>query len=470
MWSPLGAVVIAAVYIAGVYCALRAAQTARTPQGAVGWVVFLLILPFLAVPAYLVFGQHRYHGYYIARRESARVTESIKNFNDNTAPDPDSLEIDLAPFEYCADLPAARGNTAELLIDGQAAFEAIFRAIDAAKSYVLVQFYLVQDDTLGRSLQKHMIDAAGRGVTVRLMVDPIASFALPGRYINELTAAGVVVADQQTRRLPWSRLKINFRNHRKTVIVDGTLAFTGGLNVGDQYLGTCAGLAGWRDTHVQFSGPMVTQLQLIFAEDWHWQTGDLLIEALNWSAPQHEDGVTGLIVATGPGDTADTGSMMFFSAIAAARKRIWIASPYFVPDIDIVSALRHAALRGVDVRLLVPDESDHLLVGLAAFAFFDDIREAGVRVFRYTKCFTHQKVFVVDDTLAGIGTTNLDNRSFRLNFETMAMFFDSGMAQAVDEMLRDDFEESYELKLTLSEQRALIRYGAPVSRLFSPLL
>ena len=470
MFTLPGILVITCLYAVSAYCAVGAAQTARTPQGAVGWVVFLLTLPVLALPAYLLLGQHRYHGYYIARRESRRVKESIASFGENTKPNTDKITMSLKPFEYCANLPATCGNSARLLIDGDATFDAMFQAIDAAESYVLVQFYLIQDDVIGKALQKRMIDAAARGVSVLLLVDPIASFSLPSRYLNELSAAGVNVAEHQTKRRPWSRLKINFRNHRKTVVVDGNIGFTGGLNVGDQYLGNGATFPAWRDTHVEIRGPMVAQLQLIFAEDWHWQTGNLPIDSLSWS-PQHtQEDATGLIVATGPGDKSETGSLMFFSAIAAAQNRFWIASPYFVPDVDIIAALRHAALRGVDVRLLIPDVADHRIADLAAYGFLDEIREAGVRVFRYTQGFTHQKVFVVDDRLAAVGTTNLDNRSFRLNFEAMALFFDSEITSAIDEMLRSDFSRSYEMTRTLDGQPPVIRYGAPLSRLFSPIL
>lgn len=180
--------------------------------------------------------------------------------------------------------------------------------------------------------------------------------------------------------------------------------------------------------------------------------------------------MTALIVATGPGDESETGSLMFFSAIAAAKKRVWIASPYFVPDLDVMAALKHAAMCGVDVRILIPDDIDHWMPWLAAFAYFDDIRAAGVKVYRYTEGFMHQKAFVIDNDLAAIGTTNLDNRSFRLNFEAMALFFDTRAAAAVDKMLEADFQRSYEMSRTIEQQSARIRYGAPVARLFAPLL
>ncbi len=470
MWVMMGSLAVAALYAVSVLFAFRAAATARTAQGAVGWVVFLLALPFAAVPAYLVLGHHRMRGYLISRRESRQVVEAVRRSAALNAPDPEQTQINLAPFEYCANLPALRGNGAELLIDGKAAFDAMFAAIDAAQSYVLVQFYIIRNDALGRALQDRLIAAAARGVRVRVMTDAVGSFGLPSRYFTRLRGAGIEVARRQRSRAPRFRFQINFRNHRKSLIVDGETGFTGGFNVGQEYLGQSRALGPWRDTHVRLRGPMVSQLQLIFLEDWHWITGAAPFPDLSWDSPQAPQDATGLIVATGPGDETEAGGLMFFSAIAAAKHRIWIASPYFVPDTDIVTALRYAALRGVDVRLLVPDRADHWMPWLAAWAYFDAITESGVRVFRYTEGFMHQKVFVVDDGLAAVGTTNLDNRSFRLNFEAMALFFDTDFAAQVDAMLRRDFKNSYELKERITQQSVLIRYGAPVARLLSPLL
>ncbi|TDK45050.1 cardiolipin synthase [Antarcticimicrobium luteum] len=478
MWVMMGSVAVAALYLVSVLFAFRAAATARTAQGSVGWVVFLLALPFAAVPAYLFLGHHRLRGYIISRREARQVVEALRDFAARNAPDPERTRVNLAPFEYCANMPAISGNGAELLIDGAAAFDAMFAAIDAAHSYVLVQFYIIRNDALGRAFQDRLIAAAARGVRVRVMTDAVGSFGLPSRYFARLRAAGVDVAHRKRSRAPRFRFQINYRNHRKSLIVDGETGFTGGFNVGDEYMGRKPAYGAWRDTHVRLRGPVVSQLQLIFLEDWHWITGDAngdMTDAspfadLNWNAPPDRADATGLIVATGPGDETETGGLLFFSAIAAAKKRVWIASPYFVPDTDIVSALRHAALRGVDVRLLVPERSDHWMPWLAAWAYFDGITEAGVRVFRYTSGFMHQKAFVVDDTIAAVGTTNLDNRSFRLNFEAMALFFDADFAGRVDAMLRADLENSYQMTAGIAEQSPFVRYGAPVARLFSPLL
>ena len=470
MWTLLVSFFLFALYCLAVVFAVRAAQTARTPQGAVGWVVFLLSAPVFGVPFYLFLGHHRFKGYRIARQESERVVEGIKTFADYSKPDPKTMRINPRPFEALAHLPVSRGNGAELLIDGDATFQSILDAIDGAENYVLIQFYIVRDDELGRKVQDRLIAAVKRGVHVRFMTDAVGSYGLPSSYLETLRGSGVDVADPREQRGPNFRFQLNYRNHRKTVIIDGETGFIGGHNVGVEYLGQSPRFGRWRDTHIKMTGHVVRQLQLIFTEDWHWARNEDLIDKLDWAGSESEQDMNALLVATGPGDDTETGAMMFFSAITEAKKRLWIASPYFVPDIDIMTALQHAALRGVDVRILVPDVIDHRLPWLAAFAYFDEIRDCGARVFRYTDGFMHQKVFVVDDTLAAVGTTNLDNRSFRLNFEAMALFFDPRAAGAVSDMLETDFHSSYELTRDLPQQPFHIRFFAPIARLFAPIL
>ncbi|CUH48530.1 cardiolipin synthase [Ruegeria atlantica] len=470
MWTLLVSAFVFALYTTAVFFSVRAAQTARTPQGAVGWVVFLISAPMFGVPLYLFLGHHRFRGYRIARKESQRVVQGIKTFADYSTPDADKLLINPKPFEALAHMPVSRGNGAELLIDGQATFDAIFEAIDAAKTYILIQFYIVRADALGQKLKDKLIEAAKRRVSVRFMMDAVGSYALPKDYIEEMREAGIAVSDPHEQRGPKFRFQLNYRNHRKTVVIDGETGFIGGHNIGVEYLGQDPHFGHWRDTHVRLTGHIVRQLQLIFIEDWHWAHEEDLIDQLDWAGSEADQDINALLVATGPGDETETGSMMFFAAITEARNRIWIASPYFVPDIDIMTALKHAALRGVDVRILVPDVIDHRLPWLAAFAYFDEVRACGAQVLRYTDGFMHQKVFVVDDSLAAVGTTNLDNRSFRLNFEAMALFFDPQTTAAVDAMLQKDFAKSYELTRYLEQQPVHIRLGAPLARLFSPIL
>ena len=470
MWVTLYATGYVLLEAVAIYFAYRAVARARTPQGSIAWVAFLISMPMLSVPAFLFFGHTRFRGYVIARRDSEEVIAGVGTFRKANPATGDGGQFGFESFERIAALPVVGGNGFELLVDGQATFEAIFAEIDRAESYVLAQFYIIHDDHLGREFADRLRAAAARGVTVRLLFDSVGSVGLPQDYLDRLRGAGVEVINAHAIRGPRHRFQVNFRNHRKTVVVDGQVGFIGGLNVGDEYMGRDARFGAWRDTHCRLTGPVVMQLQLVFAEDWHWATQTLLIPKLFWAPEPHPANMDALILATGPGDVLETGSLYFCACITRAVKRIWIASPYFVPDIDILTALKLAALRGVDVRILVPEVIDHKIPWLAAFAYFDEIRTAGVRVWRYDAGFLHQKVILVDDDIASIGTTNLDNRSCRLNFEATALLFDQRAAGQVAEMLEADFARAYLLETSLEEQGWSRRIGAPFARLLAPIL
>lgn len=464
------AIAAIALQVLAVIFILRSIQTARTSQGAVAWASFLFFLPFIAVPVYLFLGNWRYHGYIIARRKAHAVMTSVKQLKTEfgaTDLDPGDLQ---SCFEGIADLPIVHGNRMSLLTDWQDAFGTMFKAMDDAKDYILVQFYIVKDDELGRDLQKAMIRAAERGVKVRFLYDAVGSKDITADFLSELKDAGVEALDINRPSNLKSRFQVNFRNHRKTVVVDGHVGFTGGFNVGDEYAGRDPKFGKWRDTHCELRGPMVSQLQLIFAEDWYDASKDDITDRLTRNTPMDEANMNGVIIATGPADDLDNGALYFCAMIHAAQERIWIATPYLIAENDIVAALKLAVLRGVDVRLLLPKGRDHWITWLAAFAYFDELREAGVEIWLYQDGFMHQKVILVDERISSVGTINLDNRSCRLNFEATAVTFDTDVANATADMLEADFAVSKVLEKSLSDQPRYIRHGAPVARLFSPLL
>ena len=462
---------VLALHLVALGVAFRAIRISRTPQSAVGWVLFLGLLPYVALPLWLFLGHTRYPGYLSARRLSKASVARLFDCRQRHAADvsPEEPNRHLEGFERLAGMPITSGNACRLLVDGEETFGAILAAIDRAESYVLVQSYIIRDDRIGRDLKESLIRKAREDCVVRLLYDAIGSYSLPDRFLQDLRAAGVVCANFHSIRRPHSRFQINFRNHRKIVVVDGETGFVGGLNVGDEYMSRDLSFGHWRDTHLAVRGPIVAQLQLIFAEDWNWATEERL--QLAWEPSPQPQNLTALVLGAGPADEMETGSLYFCNAINAARKRIWIASAYFVPDIDIISALALAALRGVEVRVLVPDKRDHLFVWLAGFAYCDELREAGVAFYRYLDGFMHQKVILVDDELASVGSLNLDNRSCRLNFEVTAIVWDVGFAREVEAMLLEDFARSEEYKKRLDDlDSPLKRFGAPVARLMAPLL
>lgn len=462
-------------HVMGLLSAFHAVMNARTSQGSIAWAVSLILMPYIAVPAYWILGRSRFNGYVTARRsDNVRVQEKLATMMEQMLPycvPKTEIGAAWAVAQRLAVLPYVAGNAIDLLIDGDATFDSILAGIDSATSYILFQFYIVKDDDIGRLVKTHLIAKAKEGVNIYFLYDEVGSYNLPETYKNELRDAGVQIYDFHTRQGPRNRFQINFRNHRKIVIVDGKVAWIGGHNVGDEYLGRDPKFGHWRDTHIRIEGPATISVQISFAEDWNWAAGTPIPE-LVWTPTASPTGTLPvLIVPSGPADKLETASLMFLHAINSAKKRIWITSPYFVPDDAILSALQLAGLRGVDVRILIPDTVDHLIVYMAEFSYFDDASKTGVRFFRYTDGFLHQKVMLVDDTTATVGTANFDNRSFRLNFEITGIVADEAFARQVEQMLETDLAHSREM--TQADVDGLsfwFKLGARLARLASPIL
>lgn len=466
--------IVAVLHVLGILTAIKAVMETRTSQGAIAWVIFLITFPYISLPVYWILGRSRFKGYSTAKQlkdekiekwfsglfedlESYTVSSSVTSCADSAA-------------EKLASLPILRANSIDLLIDGDATFKSILDGIENARSYILFQFFIIKDDDIGQKVKEALITKAKEGIEVYFLYDEIGSHPLPRVYLEALEEEGVRVHAFHTRKGMFNRFQINFRNHRKVVVVDSKYAWIGGHNVGDEYLGRSKKFGHWRDTHVRIEGPSVLAAQLSFAEDWHWATGQML-EQLNWSAYRSEKAdQQALIIPSGPADRLETAELMFLHAINSAEKRIWIASPYFVPDDAILSALQLAGLHGVDVRILIPDKPDHLLVFLAAYTYFEEVAQTGVRFFRYTDGFLHEKVMLIDEDVATVGTANFDNRSFRLNFEITCIVKDRAFASEVEKMFMDDFAHSREMtREDLSRKSFGFRFATRLARLTAPI-
>lgn len=460
-------------HIIGFLSSIDAVMGTRTSQGAIAWVISLNTFPILSVPAYWVLGRSKFKGYVLARQEGdSHIRSVIVDASEKTMAQRSDRGEDhplTNASQLLAKVPVLRNNQLELLVDGQQTFDSIFEGIDAAEEYVLVQFFIVKDDELGRALKARLLTKAREGVRVYFLFDEVGSHDLPGSYLEELREAGIQAFDFHTRKGPSNRFQINFRNHRKIVVVDGHTAWVGGHNVGDEYMGRDPEFGHWRDTHVRIVGPAVIAVQVSFLEDWHWASNE--VPQLTWTPHVPEEGGPDvLIFPTGPSDPLETATLMFLNGINGATKRLWIASPYFVPDESIMNALHLAALRGVDVRILIPDKADHLLVYLAAWSYFEEAQATGIRFFRYMDGFLHQKVLLIDDALSAVGTANFDNRSFRLNFEIMAVVYERDFASQVEQMLIADMEKSVEMQPgDLAGKSYWFKLGTRLARLTAPI-
>ena len=462
-------------HILGLISSVHAILRTRTPQGAIAWVVSLNALPIVAVPAYWVLGRSKFHGYINAWRDTSlhieddleRVLQEFQPFlveSPRAFPEYEAIKK-LANFQF------VKGNNVDLLVDGEVTYDSIEAGIEAAESYVLFQFYILRSDRSGNRFKDQLIRKAQGGVDVYVLYDELGSKGLEDDWIADFTNAGIRVLPFNTRQGPDNRFQLNFRNHRKIVVVDGKSAWIGGLNVGDDYLGEDPKLTPWRDTHMHIEGPAALVAQATFVSDWHWASREFLKE-LSWHPQPATNGDKNvLVLASGPADDLETASLFFTTALNLARERVWIATPYFIPDEATMVALRLALLKGIDMRIVTPRLNDNWFVRHAANVYLSELSGLGAKVYFYEEGFMHQKVMLIDNRVAMVGTVNFDNRSFRLNFEITGVVADTEFAREVEAMLLDDLSRSTELnRYSLEDQSLWERFKARGSVLLAPVL
>lgn len=461
--------------------AFHAIKKARTSQGAIAWTVALVLLPFVTIPLYLLIGRSKFIGHIDFRRRSgaelAPLTMRLKEALQGHEIAKDEIKQDEKVLSELAYLPWLKGNHCELLIDGEQTFGEIFEAMKAAKDYILHQYFIIEENELGHQFADLCLAASRRGVKVYLIYDAIGCYDVSDGYWQRLIDGGVFVRPFHITERRSRRLQINFRNHRKITVIDGKIAFFGGHNIGDAYMGRRPGFSPWRDTHVSIKGPSIASLQVSFLEDWYFVNPDHNLEDmpdLHWSwqnQEKREGDCDVLMIPSGPADSFETCGLMFSHVIHQAQERFWLASPYFIPDGKIQAALITAALKGVDVRILLPEKPDHKMVFYARQAFYENMQKAGVKFYHYERGFLHQKVFLMDHDMAAVGTANLDNRSFRLNFELTGIVKSRGFVTKLEDMLEDDFKGSTLLPpFKLDDQPLWQQLTVRVCRLFSPVL
>ena len=457
--------------------AVHALFTVRTPQGTIAWVIALIAFPWLGLPLYWFLGSRRFDAHSKVMKQALITHQAMIH----------EVREEMRPFQVprvlikpgrVGDLAAIanenflRGNKLELLIDGEATFDAIFAEIAKAERCIFVQFYIMREDGLGLRLLDALAARAADGVKVCFLLDRVGSISMKSTVIEKWRRRGISMATFCAHSEWRDRWRLNFRNHRKNVIVDGRVGFIGGHNVGDEYLGLSPKFGRWRDTHVRVEGPSAMQLQMAFVADWFFATGEALAghwDAASW--PADIDGETALVLASGPSDQLERCTLFFLNVISMAERRLWIASPYFVPDEGILQALQLAAVRGVDVRILLPMKPDHVFVWLASFVMLTELAHPNIHIHRYRGGFLHQKALVVDDLFAAVGTANFDNRSFRLNFEITLAVSGPRFASGVAKMFEADFAEAVLTRRDDYESRPLyFKAGAQAARLLAPIL
>jgi cardiolipin synthase A/B len=452
----------------------------RESAATLAWVFFILLVPLGGALAYHLFGtrrlrkrvRRRVHARARVAPVAARADATMRAF----AFDPSAHEVDdpndneLAGRIFAVDRSVATaGNDVALFPDGAGAFAALEEAVAGAKHHVHALFYIFRPDATGRALLALLTERARAGVEVRLLVDAVGSFELRPSDTRALREAGGKVGEFLPVSVLGKPFSVNFRNHRKVVVVDGKTAFTGGMNVGDEYSGRKTPQGPWRDLLLRLRGPAALRLQEIFVDDWHYTTDEGCFDPVYFPPPERPGKVVVQVVASGPDSSHESIHHSFFSAITGARQRVWLTTPYFIPDVAILVALTTAALRGVDVRLLLPGVSDHRLVLYAGQSYYEELLAAGVRIFEFHKGFLHAKTMVVDHAWTALGSANMDMRSFRLNWEANVVAYDAQLARAVALDFLRDCGQAVEVKrpVVRSTWRRAREAG---SYLLSPLL
>lgn len=464
-------VVVVVFHIAGFFSSIDAIMGARTPQGATAWAIALNTIPYIAVPSYWLFGENDFNEYAEKCRSSRnllhdlnhRLNTSIQEANHTGEIEHTSKNL----IEALTPTLTTQNNSVELLVDGEAAFNSIYEGIAEAQDYVLVQFFTIANDAVGKRLAELLVEKEAEGVDCYVIYDGIGS-NIETDYTDPLTQGGVDFFAFNDEIHLTKLFRLNFRNHRKLIVTDGRAAWIGGMNAKEDYLT-------WRDTMVKIDGPAVQTLQGSFVEDWAWCSSKLLSD-LNWEPASSSSGGSAHIasVSSGPAGEVERFTLLTLDAINQAEERLWIASPYFVPDDQILSALQAAALRGVDLRIITPSQTDTMLAKLAQYAAWSYIRDlefVGAKFYQYTSPFMHQKIFLADDDFAMIGSANFDNRSFRLNFELTAVISDQDFNSSVAAMLEADMSASSPItKKMIDEQPFWERLRVRAARLTAPLL
>lgn len=497
---------IVVLHVCGAGAAAHAIMTVRNSQSAVAWAISLALIPYFTLLPYLLFGRSRLspHPSIPVKLDVSLIPSTDYQFCSDSSYA--ALQGELSGFQALAGLsgsPVLPNNSVRLLVNGVETFSALFAALANAQHTIYLQCFTVHHDALGKQLRDLLCERALAGVRVYFLYDRVGSHKLPRTYIRALQAHGVHTQAFSAGKYLRNPLRINFRNHRKLAIIDHHIALLGGLNIGATYLGAHPRLSPWRDTHLEVKGQVVSVLIRSFVQDWFWMANSLPQDFVDYaqsdvgeqviqsnsknqdvikmkqngadiSSAQNHVAVANVMcqaLTSGPSDAKETCLLFFVAAINSASKRIWLASPYFIPDDAIRIALQLAVLRGVDVCLLLPSLADHRTVYAASSLYAYDILRAGVKVYRYQPGFMHQKVVLIDDAMAAIGSANLDNRSFRLNFELTLMVFDTVFAKQVETMLEQDFAQS-SLISSVEYQQAPIwkKFAMHVAKLFSPIL
>lgn len=455
----------------------------RNPVKTMSWVLVLVLLPYIGLILYIFFGQN-FRRQKLISKKSIKQIELINGYYDIL-----KNKFSIQKIKLPAGIEKRRklisllfknnhtlftdNNSIKILNNGAEKFPELLRDIKNAKQFIHLEYYIFDDDEIGNSIIRALFEKVKEGVEIRMIVDDVGSWHLKRKFFNKLRSGGIVVHSFLKVRFPFFTSKINYRNHRKIVIIDGIIGYTGGLNIADRYLKGLKKLGPWRDMHIRIKGDAVHSLQSVFILDWYFVSRERIKDSKYF--PDHTNSNTGnirmQIAWSSPDSDWKTIEQAIFKAITGAENYLYIETPYFLPTEGILMGLKTAALSGTDVKIIVPGKSDAFITEASSHSYLREIMEAGVKVYFYQKGFLHSKLLVSDDSLTSIGSANMDFRSFEDNFEVTSFIYDSDTSKLARQIFLYDLSHSNELDLNRWKKRKLIKkIGESLARLFSPLL
>lgn len=453
----------------------------RDPKTVWTWLLVLYFIPILGFVLYLLLGQD------MRKRKMFRLKEMEDSLNSQIQKQEETIfrnEFNLSDglLEDYHDLvlynlealQAAYSDDNEVTIytDGNEKFDALIEAIDSAEKFIHIQYYIIKNDILFERIVKHLVKKVEEGVEVRVLCDGMGGRFVKESYWKALRKKGIQVAIFFPPLLKRLQLRINYRNHRKIAVIDGKTAFVGGFNIGKEYIGLDKRFGYWRDTHLKIEGSAVAQLQIRFILDWNYAAKDDLFSQEGYFPEIKGKGNVGVqIVSSGPDSRYQEIRDNYVRLISKAKKNIYIQTPYFIPDEALMTALRVAAMSGVDVKLMIPCKPDHMFVYWATYSFVGDLLAAGAKCYTYDDGFLHAKGIMVDGLASSYGTANMDMRSFYLNFEVNAVLYSSEITKKLESIFLKDLGKCTEITpYDYSRRKLSIRLKEQVSRLLSPLM
>lgn len=450
----------------------------RNPVKSLAWILVLIFLPVLGILIYLYLGQDY-------RKQKIVDKKSIRRLHNRPKVNLEELDVDKSRFtpntrhlihllQNNSEALAFHGNKIKVYTDGAETFDALFGEIEQAKNEIHIEFYIIEDDRIGDRFQKLLIRKAREGVRIRLIFDYVGSFHFKRPRQEELQAAGVELYAFMPAhfKITIRKNRINYRNHRKIVIIDGRVGFTGGVNIADRYL-TGNKLGMWRDTFIRIEGPAIHGLQNAFLTDWFFVSRQLLSgdHFFPYIPPVSGHDNVVQIVTSGPDSDWENIQQGICVAITTATRYVYIQTPYFMPTDIIMSALQTAALGGVDVRVIMPERTDTFMTQSCSYSYITQSLEAGVKIYLYRNAFMHSKAIVIDDLVSTVGSANMDFRSYEQNFELNAFIYDEKVALELRMAFLADQEQCTEITLNEWSNRPIVtRIKESVARLFSPLM